>query len=710
VKKRDRRIRLYVIGVVFVAITIGLWGRLVQVQYVRSDYYSSLSQKQMITTKPIQPVRGGIFDRHGRPLALSVRLNSVFVNPSEVTSPRRVEKVASKALGLSRGEIRRKLRSAGTFVWLKRKCELSQKTKDLLAGLDGVGVTLEQGRVYPYGATAAKLVGFVGVDNQGMAGVEAACEEILRGIPGSAKVVKNGKYIINRYYKFVENDPHDGKHVYLTIDAAIQEIAEDRLAAAVGKHGATSGAIIVMAAKSGELLALAEYPGPAGRTGSQLRDSLWTVRSVSHVYEPGSTFKLVTAAALLDRKLVAPVDSFDAENGRADLGVAIIKDPHPHGWITFEEAFVYSSNIVTYKASDRIPADDFYRYIRMFGFGEKTGISLSGESPGSIAPVDQWSGRTRGTIAFGQEIAVTPLQMVAAFGVVPNDGVMVLPRLVKGIADESSGKITKSKTVKVRRVIARSTARTLREFCRRTVADGTGETASVPFMDLSGKTGTAQKASPRGGYRPGKYVSSFVGYAPHDNPRIICMVMLDEPKYASRYGGISCAPVFAGLCEEIANTSTVFNGVMGERHISPAEPGKNEYRAPNFIRMDRAVALEHARNLGCNVLCQGEEGRVVAQTPDPGMPMDRDGVIRLLVTPPKTKDGKRKTTPDLIGLPVREAKAVAARSGFRCVLVGSGVVKKQKPRPGLQSGDQLVRLYCDATGSSSGSAGRRSSF
>jgi cell division protein FtsI/penicillin-binding protein 2 len=564
--------------------------------------------------------------------------------------------------------------------------------------------------VYPYGATAAKLVGFVGVDNQGMAGVEAACEEILRGVPGSAKVVKNGKYISNRYYKFVEKDPHDGKHVYLTIDAAIQEIAEDRLEAAVEEHGASSGAIIVMAAKSGELLALAEYPGPTSRTGSQLRDSLWTVRSVSHVFEPGSTFKLITAAALLDKKLVAPVDSFDAENGRADMGVAIIKDPHPHGWITFEDAFAYSSNIVTYKASDLIEAGDFYRYIRRFGFGEKTGINLSGESSGTIAPVAEWSGRTRGTIAFGQEIAVTPLQMVGAFGVIPNKGVMVLPRLVKGIADESSGKITKSKTVKVRRVISKSTARTLRDFCRRAVVDGTGEPASVSFMDLSGKTGTAQKASPRGGYRPGKYVSSFVGYAPHKNPRIVCLVMLDEPRYASRYGGVSCAPVFAELCEEMANTSAVFNGVLGERYVSPATPGKHEYSAPNFIRMDRAVALEHARNLGCNVLCQGEEGRVVAQTPDPGMPMDRDGVIRLLVSPPEGPDGKRKTTPDLVGLPVREAKAVAARSGFRCVLVGSGVVKKQKPRPGLQSGDRLVRLYCDASGRVSGGTGRRRSF
>jgi cell division protein FtsI/penicillin-binding protein 2 len=681
----------------FTGITVALWVRLCQVQYVRSDFYSSLKDRQMITTEAISPVRGGIFDRHGRPLALSVRLESVYVDPSRVTEPGRVERTAARLLGLSRREVRRRLRSPGSFVWLKRRCVLPEETAKDLRALDGVGIEMEQGRVYPYGATAAKLVGFVGVDNRGMAGVEAAYEDVLRGVPGSARVIKNGDYHSDRYYKFVEKDPRDGEQVYLTIDVSIQESAEAAIARAVERHGAASGSVVVMDVGTGELLALAEYPRPAGRSGAQLTDSLWTVRSVSHVFEPGSTFKLITSAALLDERLVSPADSFDAENGRADVGAAVITDPHPHGSISFEDAFAYSSNIVMYKSAERIGAEEFYRYIRMFGFGEKTGIELLGESPGGVAAVDDWSLRTKGTVAFGQEVAVTALQMVGAFGVVANDGEMVLPRLIKGVADVSTGRITKSSPVRVRRVVSKSTARALGRFCRRAVEDGTGEQANTRLFAVSGKTGTAQKASRRGGYAPGRYVSSFVGFAPHDDPRIVCLVLLDEPVYASRYGGVSCAPVFAELCEDIASTTDVFDGALGETRVAAKRIENNEYRAPNFLRMDRAQALERARKLGCNVLCRGDAGRVVSQNPDPGVPMDRDAVIRLTVAPCGDA-GKRRVTPRLIGLTVREAKAVAVRSGFKCQLVGGGIVRKQSPAPGRASAGGTVRLYCDAVG------------
>lgn len=690
---RKKHYRVYVVGVMFALISAVLWVRLIHVQYFMRDHYREVARDQMVTSQKIEPVRGGIFDRHGRPLALSVRCYSVSVTPREVSNKRLVESVVSRRLGLSKWTVRQKLKSKKNFVWIKRQCSLSEETRDELAGLSGIEVHGEAGRIYPYGSVAAKLVGFVGVDNSGMAGVEAAYERELRGTPGSERVLRNGEYQRDRYYRFVEKKPQNGKHVFLTIDAVVQELAEVELERGVRESGARSGALIVMEADTGEILSLAEYPYPQSRDGSNREDSLWTLRSISHVYEPGSTFKLVTSAALLDKYSVAPSDTFDAEGGRGKIGQFTITDPHPHGRISFEDAFAYSSNIVMYKAAGLIPAADFYDYVRLFGFGEQTGIGLSGESAGSVSKVEDWSLRTQGTMAFGQEVAVTPVQMISAFGVVANDGVLVVPRIIKGVADGETGDVDKFKTAKIRRVISKSTAKTLQHFCRRVVEDGTGESAAVSFMAVSGKTGTAQKASPRGGYLPGKYVSSYIGYAPHEDPKIVCLVLLDEPRYTARFGGVSSAPVFARVCSAIANATPLFNDVLTAREIRATAASDGAYRAPNFLRMERAAALEKARKLGSNVLCQGDEGRVVSQEPGPGVSMNADDVVRLYVS---SDDGpvKKRATPDLRGLPVREAKLVLAKSGFKCALVGSGVVTSQKPSPGQRTGYRTVKLYC----------------
>lgn len=698
---RRRHLRVYCIGVVFVLVTGGLWARLIHVQYFQRHHYRVVADGQKVVSQTIDPARGGIFDRYGRPLALSIRRCSVSLHPGDVRNPGQVAAAVSRHLGLSRASVARQIRSGKNFVWLKRQCFLSESSRRELSGLEGVAVHREAGRLYPYGKVGAKLVGFVGVDNRGMAGAEAAFEEQLRGTPGSEKILRNGKYRASRYYRFVEKKPTDGKHVFLTIDVVTQELAETELEKAVEEYGASSGSMIIMQAKTGEILALAEYPWPQTRTASDLDDALWTIRSISHVYEPGSTFKLVTAAALLDAHKVTPVDSFDAEKGKGTIGSFTIADTHPHDQITFADAFVYSSNIVMYKAAGLIAAGDFFDYIRLFGFGEKTGIALLGESAGRISEVKDWSLRTKGTIAFGQEIAVTPLQMIGAYGVVSNDGVLVVPRIVRGLADPGSGEIEKYKSVKVRRVISRATARTLRDFCRRTVTEGTGTGAAVEFMEVSGKTGTAQVASPSGGYVPGKYVSSFIGFAPSQDPEIVCLIMLNEPRYSARYGGVSCAPVFARVCRAAANATPLWDDVLAAREIRAVPAGSGRYRAPNFLRMERAAALERARKIGSNVLCQGENGRVVAQEPGPGVAMDENDVIRLYIS--GGEDKKTRTTPDLLGLPLREAKLALARKGFTCAPVGSGIVASQKPAPGQATAYQTVKLYCsDGTWGSAG--------
>lgn len=699
---RARHIRVCLVGTVFAIVTVALWGRLIQVQYVRHDAYVAEAVRQRVAPREVAPVRGAIFDREGRPLALSARKPSVAVVPKKIRNERVVVAELARALDMSSNAVRRRVRRADSFVYVRRHAELSEEESDRLSSLPGVVVEYEAGRVYPYDAIASKVVGTVGYDNRGVSGVEAAYERELCGEPGRERVVRNGSYQSERYHRFIEKRPEDGRHIYLTIDAVVQEIAESELRRAVRSFGAESGCVIVMEVETGEILALAETPAVTSRRGTHAADSLWTLRSLSHVYEPGSTFKVVTAAALLESGKVAPADSFDAENGRADLGYALIRDPHPHGRVTFEEAVMYSSNVVFAKAARLVEAEDFYHHIRLFGFGEKTGVRLLGESAGSVPEIADWSLRTQSTLAFGQEIAVTPLQMINAVAAIANDGVMMMPQIVRGVGDASSGDVRKLKPVKIRRVISRETAQTLRAFCYNVVANGTGTEASVDMVTVAGKTGTAQKASARGGYKAHKYVSSFVGFAPYEDPRVVCLVLLDEPRWASRYGGDSAAPTFARIMTEIANSTSIFDDALVAEAVSPAPIDEGDFHAPNFLRMERSAALEYARALRANVLCKGEGGRVVAQHPNPGVVLDRDAVIRLVVSDGNATDAR---TPDLRGMSMRGAKLTAVRNGFRAQFVGAGTVRSQSPAPGTRTSYHVVRLICD--GGSGGAGGSR---
>jgi cell division protein FtsI/penicillin-binding protein 2 len=627
---RDQKRRLCVVGGMFGLAILVLWVRLIHVQYLRHDYYLHVAEKQRVAPRAVAADRGGIFDRDGRPLALNIRRASVAVQPARVADADAVARRLARELNLSTRSVRDKLRARKSFVYVKHDVVLSEATRRELSKIDGVVVELKASRIYPYDEVGSKVVGFVSRENGGLSGVEAAYDKALRGAPGQATVVRNGSYKSDRYYEFIDKKPVDGRHVYLTIDATVQDVAETELKRAVEEFGARGGAVIVMEIASGEILALAELPAIANRDRASRADSLWTLRSVSHIYEPGSTFKLVTVAALLDRSTVAPTDSFDAEDGKAEIGVATIRDPHPHRWLTIEEAFMYSSNIVMAKASQFLQPGDLYGYARLFGFGSKTGIGLPGESAGLVPPVDRWSARTKMTMAFGQEVAVTPIQILNALSAVANDGVMMMPRMVRGIADPATGEVSRSEPVVVRRVVSKETAAKLREMCLAVVEEGTGKAASLEFMRVAGKTGTAQKAGQRG-YLAHRYVSSFVGFAPYEHPKIAAIVMIDEPKWASRFGGDSAAPVFARICRGLATSTTWFDDVLSLERLEVAELGSRGTPAPNFLRMDRVAALAAARKLGANVLLTGDQGRVVAQVPPPGSRMNRDGVVRLLV-------------------------------------------------------------------------------
>jgi cell division protein FtsI/penicillin-binding protein 2 len=687
-----KNLRLIIVGVGFALVTLGLWGRLVQVQVFAGAHYDSLATVQSTVERAVPSERGCIFDRSGSPLALSSRSFSLAVQPKQVADREKVVAAISKYLSLSKQSVREKMRSDKPFVYVQRQFDLSKDSQAKLRKLRGVVLETQADRVNPYGATGAKIVGFVGVDGHGMAGVEAAMDKELRGVPGWEKVQRDGRYRSLEYQTLAEKKPVDGKHVYLTIDARLQEIAEMELEKAVQDVGAVGGEVILMDCRTGEILALAEDPSPRSAGPSSRDNSLWTLRSVSCVYEPGSTFKLVTAAVLLEAKKVRASDEFDGEEGVADFGVAVVRDAHPHGRLTFEDGFVQSSNIVMAKAALRLDPSEFIAAIRLFGFGSPTGIELGGESPGQVAP--KYSKRTHITLAYGHEIAVTPLQMACAFAAVANDGILVMPRIVHAIEDEATGKIEEFTPVKLRRVVSSDTARELRRYCREVVTEGTGKQAEVGVIEVAGKTGTAQKPSPRGGYEKGKFVSSFIGFAPAYNPKMVCLVVLDEPNFENRLGGTCAAPVFARIIEAIASSSHVFDDSVEQTPAEKVEVTGRRVIAPNFLRMGREAVMDRARTYDLNLLCKGETGEVIAQDPDPGVPIDRDDVLRVYLsgTP---RQSRSREVPDLVGMAVRAARRAAAEMGFKCEVVGRGCVVSQWPAPGVVSKTSVMRITCE---------------
>lgn len=697
-KKFDRNLRLYAVGGAFALITMGLWLRLVQVQVFESSRYARLAADQATQEREVSAVRGCIFDRNGSPLALSARSFSVAVQPKQVVDREKVVSTLSKHLSVSKDTIRKALRSGKNFVYVKRRCDLSKDAQAQLRKLRGVVLETQADRVHPYETTAAKVVGFVGIDGNGMAGIEAALDGELRGTPGWEKIQRDGCYRPMEYQTLAEKAPVNGRHVYLTIDARLQEIAEMELDEAVRGSGAAGGGVLIMDCRTGEILALAENPSP--QSASQARDeSLWTLRSVSCVFEPGSTFKLITAAALLEAGKVRSSDVFDAENGRADLDVAVVRDAHPYGPLTFEEAFVHSSNIVMAKAALRLEPEKFLETIRLFGFGSPTGIELLGESPGQVAP--RYSRRTHLTLAYGHEIAVTPLQLASAYAAAANGGMLVMPRILRAIEDETTGLRTEFKPVELRRVMSEKTAALLRNYCRSVVTDGTGKPADVACVEVGGKTGTAQKPSARGGYENGKFVSSFIGFAPALDPKIVCLVFIDEPSFAHRTGSLCAAPAFGNIIETIASSSHVLDDAVARTRAEREEEERRRVITPNFLRMTRDAVMQRAREFDLNLLCQGE-GEVIAQDPDPGVPIDRDDVLRVYLSGASGAKTERKV-PDLIGATVRTAKRSAAESGFKCEISGGGRVVSQWPAPGAVSKSGIVRVECrDETGRKTG--------
>ncbi len=548
--QRAVRRRLTFLFVLLFAGQAVLLGRLVYIQGSQADHLQRLALNQQLGAFVLPTHRGRIFDRAGRPLVTNVEVESVFAVPRAIRDPQGFARRVAPLLRMDPQDIERRLEPRLYFVWLKRKVSPEAAAALRALKLEGqLGFLEEARRAYPNGDLAAHLLGFVGIDNQGLAGVELAYDSTLQGRPGRAVVGRDavGRPIVET--QRLAAPAVDGADLVLTIDQVVQHIAERELEKAVEETGSARGMALVMDPRTGEMLALAAVPSFDPGAFQRVPAKRWVNRPIGEIYEPGSTFKLITAAAALDSGRVDLTDAFDCPES-LQVGAHRIRDVHRYctDTQTLTDIVRHSSNVGAAQVAARLGRETFYDYIRRFGFGAPTGVDLPGEASGIVRPPQAWLGPGLQTIGFGQGISATALQMLVGASALANDGVLVRPHVVRMVRDREGRLLQGVSAAPRRRAVAPEVAAAVVRMMIRAVEDGTGKLAAVPGYVLAGKTGTAQIPAPQGGYLQGRYISSFLGFAPFPNPRLAILVVLEEPKGAY-YGGAVAAPLFRAIAE-----------------------------------------------------------------------------------------------------------------------------------------------------------------
>ncbi len=539
------RLRLVVglFGLSFCAILI----RLAIVQVFEHTYLHDLAARQYSRNITLHPERGRILDRHGRVLATSVPVPSVYALPQEIDNPDAVAKQVAEVLGQPLATVQHQLTSTAPFVWLARQLppEVGERLQKL--NLRGVQVLQETRRFYPKRHLAGQVLGFVGVDGLGLGGLEHLYNRELTGTPRQVRLQRDAS---GRTVQIVDGDPSDqprGADLYVTLDERLQYVAEKEIAARVQETQAKSGLVVVMHPPSGDILALASYPFFNSNDFQDPKQRVWQRnRAVTDPVEPGSTFKLVTASAALEENVAQVTDMFFCENGLFVHGGRRLRDHHGYGLLSFTQVIEKSSNIGTAKISERLSDTQLYTYIRRFGFGEKSLVNLPGEEEGLIRPPKKWSRPTHDSLAFGQEVTVTPLQLLAAYAAVANGGWLMRPRMVEHVVQGDDSQFFAPQAR--HQVLSSQTLERINDILVGVVERGTGKQAAVEGYTVAGKTGTAQKVE-RGGYSHSKILASFVGYVPAEAPQLAILVILDEPLRA-KWGGEAAAPVFKRVAQQ----------------------------------------------------------------------------------------------------------------------------------------------------------------
>jgi len=546
------KIRVLLIGILFGICFTAIVARAVDLHLFKGPLLSQKADGQVKRSVKALGERGIIFDANMGKMALSIDVTSIGAHPKQIKDVAATAGVLAKALRLDRNDLYKKLSSNTTFVWIERHVTPKKVEAVQALNLDGVVFKSEQSRFYPYKTMAAQIVGFSGVDGRGLEGVEFFYDRVLEGEQAQFRVIRDA---LGRGLglEIDEEKDRSGKNLILTIDRRIQYIAETALAEAVIENGAKNGIAIVMSPKTGAVLAMAHYPVINPNTYNQYARDKWRNRAITDPYEPGSTLKIFSAAAAIESGVSGPHSIYYCENGSYRIGRNVVHDTHPYKWLSLEQIIKVSSNIGTVKLSENIETKNLYNTLKSFGFGERTGIDCPGETPGMLSPYQRWTKIDNAAIAFGQGISVSAIQLITAVSAIANDGILMKPYVVQAITDKNGAIVEKINPHPVRRAVSSETAKTVGKMMEKVTEEGgTGTKAALAGYKVCGKTGTAQKIDENGTYAKGKYMSSFVGFVPAENPEASILVIIDEPQKA-HYGGVVAAPAFKKIALQTLN-------------------------------------------------------------------------------------------------------------------------------------------------------------
>ncbi len=727
-----KRIRFWVICLFFLLWALAITTRLFWLQIVRHSDYIERAQKQQQRTFEVAPRRGILYDRNMRELAMTVQVDSIYAVPSEIDDKSAVARMLSSVVHADAAdtqtaepEIAKRLNEGRGFAWVARRVTPDVATRVRALNVKGIYFQKEFQRFYPNGQIAAQALGYVGIDDDGLGGLEQKFDARLHGTPGRVlTAVDARRHVLGS----IEHEPDPGQNLQLTIDENIQYMAETALDHVMQKERADNGTIVVQDVHTGQILALAMRPTFNPNDFRHTTPALLKDHAVSDVYEPGSVFKLVTYSSALDAHVAKPDDLIDCQGGQITLaGRVIHDDKSDRGMhvVSVATALARSSDVAAVKLALKVGQDRFYQYVRAFGFGQRTGMELPGETRGLLRPTNRWNGSSIGSIAIGQEVGVTPIQLVSMVSTIANGGTYLPPHILMpsqldpGTSGQSAAKL-QSRPFRLNaeipnplppgahRVISEMASAQMRKMMEGVVLYGTGKEAQLNGYSSGGKTGTAQKVDPATHlYSKTMHIASFAGIAPVNNPAIAVAVVIDNPKVGSYYGTAVSAPVFAEVAQQVLEYLGVPHDVDVQQPRTPVKKAEKVELAEDDSDADQ----DQVNTLFAAVNDLPADDPLRAPTPPKQAPSPRVASVQTPSADPSVKpapsvtpaeardknsaaqqgpqvltihDGKQITVPTLIGLPVRKVIEAAAAAGLDVQITGSGTAREQAPAPGTQ--------------------------
>jgi cell division protein FtsI (penicillin-binding protein 3) len=687
--------RLYFLGAILFFWLLCVVFRLVQLQVVKYGEFQQRASKQQQRTIDVSPRRGIIYDRNGHELAMSVNVDSVFAVPSEVPDQANTAELLARILKTDAKSLLSKMKSSHSFTWIARKVDPDVSARIRSLSLRGVYFQQESKRYYPKKELAAQVLGYVGMDDEGLAGLEHEYESTMGGKPGTMVISMDAR---KRRFARVEKKPEAGDSLVLTIDEKIQWIAEREIDVAMRETRAQSAIAVVQNPRTGEILALVSRPTFDPNNIRKITPAVLKNHAVTDIYEPGSVFKTVTYSAALNEGLLRPEEMVDTQNGVINVNGLKIHDLHRLGTVTNAVAFAKSSDVAAVKAALRLGEDRFDRYIRAFGFGTQTGIELPGETRGITKPTSKWSKVSIGAMSIGQEIGVTALQVVSMVSAIANDGVYTPPRIVAGTAAATAAgpQTIAFKPTQTRRVVSTMTAAQMRQMMEQVVLFGTGRRAILDGYSSAGKTGTAQKVDPATGrYSHTDYVASFVGFAPVNNPAVSIVVVLDSAKGLHQGGQIS-APVFGRIAQQVLAYMHVPHDVdvrNDQLRMLRAKVKNEDLEEATQEQLGEALAAVQSEP----IVQRQEEPKPVTIAEVKPVAVKQTSLVRDIpggMAPPANPAPANgtvvleveggPTVPSFLGKSLRAAIESAQRDGIELDVIGSGTAREQFPLPGAR--------------------------